>query len=152
VIRAGDSAVASFNQIEPDIKAFMRRPWVMTGSDASAGHPRAYGTFARKYSKYVAAERVLTLRQFIERSSALTADTFGLAGRGRLAAGGLCRRGGVRPPALRGPGHLPRTGAAGGGRSDRAGQRNRGGRRAGALTGKAAGRALPHRPTPGTCP
>lgn len=86
-IRVHDPAVASFNQSEADIAAFMRRPWVMTGSDASTGHPRVYGTFARKYAKYVKAERVLTLRQFIERSSALTADTFGLAGRGHLRRG-----------------------------------------------------------------
>jgi N-acyl-D-aspartate/D-glutamate deacylase len=151
VIRTGDSAVASFNQIEPDIKAFMRRPWVMTGSDASAGHPRAFGTFARKYSKYVAGERVLTLRQFIERSSALTADTFGLAGRGRLAAGAYAdvvvfdprryaARATYREPEL--PAAGVRTVLVNGIVAVDGG----------ALTGQAAGRALPHRPTPGTCP
>ena len=31
--------------IEPDIKLLMKQPWVMTGSDGSAGHPRMYGTF-----------------------------------------------------------------------------------------------------------
>ena len=86
-IRVHDPAVASFNQSETDIAAFVRRPWVMTGSDASTGHPRVYGSFARRYAKYVKSERVLTLRQFIERSSALTADTFGLTGRGRLRRG-----------------------------------------------------------------
>ena len=86
-IRVHDPAVASFNQSEPDIVAFMRQPWVMTGSDASTGHPRVYGSFARKYAAYVKAKRVLTVRQFIERSSALTADTFGLAGRGHLRRG-----------------------------------------------------------------
>lgn len=151
VIRTGDPAVASFNQIEPDIKAFMGRPWVMTGSDASTGHPRAFGSFARKYAKYVVAERVLTARQFIERSSALAASTFGLSGRGRLTPGAFAdlvvfdpglyaARATYREPTL------PATGvrtvlvngivAVDGG----------------ALTGKAAGRALPHRPPPGTCP
>ena len=86
-MRVQDPAVASFNQSESDIAAFMARPWVMTGSDASAGHPRVYGSFARKYAKYVKSERVLTLRQFIERSSRLTADTFGIADRGRLRRG-----------------------------------------------------------------
>ncbi|HEX8484015.1 N-acyl-D-amino-acid deacylase family protein [Sphingomonas sp.] len=86
-IRVRDPAVASFNQSEADITTFMREPWVMTGSDASTGHPRVYGSFARKYARYVKAQRVLTLRQFIERSSALTADTFGLAGRGHLRPG-----------------------------------------------------------------
>ncbi|RJF91508.1 D-aminoacylase [Sphingomonas cavernae] len=87
VIREDDPGVASFNQSEQDIAAFMKRPWVMTGSDASTGHPRVYGSFARKYAKYVVADKVLTLRDFIERSSALTADTFGLDGRGHLRAG-----------------------------------------------------------------
>jgi len=89
VIRVKDPAVASFNQTEQDIAAFMRRPWVMTGSDASIGHPRAYGSFARKYSEYVVRRRVLSLRDFIERSTALPADTFGLADRGRLRPGGF---------------------------------------------------------------
>jgi len=87
VIRVRDPSVASFNQTEADIAAFMRRPWVMTGSDASTGHPRAFGSFARKYREYVVRRRVLTLREFIERSTALTADTFRLADRGRLRPG-----------------------------------------------------------------
>jgi N-acyl-D-aspartate/D-glutamate deacylase len=151
VIRIADPAVASFNQVEPDIKTFMRRPWVMTSSDASAGHPRAFGSFARKYSKYVAAERVLTLRQFIERSSSLTADTFSLAGRGRLKPGGFA------DVIVFSPGHYAARATYEQPTLTAAGVRtvvvngvvavdN------GALTGNAAGRALPHRPPPGTCP
>jgi N-acyl-D-aspartate/D-glutamate deacylase len=87
VIRVKDPAVASFNQTEADIAAFMRRQWVMTGSDASTGHPRAFGTFPRKYSEYVVKRKVLSLRAFIERSTALTADTFGFKDRGRLRPG-----------------------------------------------------------------
>jgi N-acyl-D-aspartate/D-glutamate deacylase len=87
VIRVADPAVASFNQTESDIAAFMARPWVMTGSDASTGHPRAFGSFARKYAEYVVRRRVVSLRDFIERSTRLTADTFGLADRGRLRRG-----------------------------------------------------------------
>ncbi|HEU0099386.1 MAG TPA: amidohydrolase family protein [Allosphingosinicella sp.] len=151
VIRESDPAVASFNQTEADIKAFMRRPWVMTGSDASTGHPRAYGSFARKYSKYVVAERVLTLREFIERSSTLAADTFRLEGRGRLKAGAYAdvvvfdpKRYAARATYARPT--LTATGVSlvlvnGIPAVDR-----------GVLTGRAPGRALPHRPTPGTCP
>ncbi|MEI9928126.1 MAG: hypothetical protein WDN44_11055 [Sphingomonas sp.] len=87
LIRVADAGVVSFNQSEADIADFMRQPWVMTDSDASPGHPRVYGTFARKYAKYVVADHVLTLREFIERSSALTADWFHLAGRGHLRRG-----------------------------------------------------------------
>jgi N-acyl-D-aspartate/D-glutamate deacylase len=151
IVREADPAIASFNQIEPDIAVFMRRPWVMTGSDASTGHPRAFGSFARKYSKYVVAERVLTLREFIHRSATLAADTFGLARRGRLV-----------------PGHYadivvfdPKRYAARATYGDPA--RSAVGVRTvlvngilavdgGALTGKAGGRPLAHAPTPGTCP
>jgi len=87
VIRVGDPGVASFNQTEEDIAAFMRRPWVMTSSDASGGHPRAFGSFARKYAEYVRRRNVLSLRDFIERSTALPADTFRLTDRGRLRPG-----------------------------------------------------------------
>ncbi len=151
VIREGDPAVASFNQIEPDIKAFMRRPWVMTGSDASTGHPRTYGSFARKYARYVVAERVLNLREFIERSSTLAADTFRLQGRGRLKAGAFAdvvvfdparyaARATYAQPALTAVG-VSTVLVNGILAVDK-----------GVLTGRAGGRALPHRPTPGTCP
>lgn len=87
VLRAGGSSVASFNQTEADIRAFMTRPWVMTSSDASAGHPRRYASFARLYERYVRGEAVLSPQAFIHRSSRLTAETFGLADRGRLQPG-----------------------------------------------------------------
>jgi N-acyl-D-amino-acid deacylase len=151
VIREGDPAVASFNQIEPDIKAFMRRPWVMTGSDASTGHPRTYGSFARKYAEYVDSELILNLRQFIERSSTLAADTFHLEGRGRLKAGAYAdvivfdpkrysARATYARPALTASG-MREVVVNGILAVDK-----------GVLTGRAGGRALPHRPTPGSCP
>lgn len=87
VIRTADPAVVSFNMDERDIAAFMRQPWVITGSDASSGHPRFYGTFARKYAVYVKQRRIISLRAFVERSTALTADTLGFADRGRIAPG-----------------------------------------------------------------
>lgn len=151
VIRVADPAVASFNQTEPDIAAFMARPWVMTGSDASPGHPRVYGSFARKYAKYVVQDRVLTLRQFVARSATLTADTFRLAGRGRLAPGAFAdivvfdprtyaERATYAQPTL------PAVGVRAVVVNGVVAVEN------GRLTGRAAGRALRHRPTPGTCP
>jgi N-acyl-D-aspartate/D-glutamate deacylase len=151
IIRIEDPSVASFNQTEEDIALFMQRPWVMTGSDASAGHPRAFGSFARKYSEYVVRRRVLTLRQFIERSTALTADTFGIEGRGRLRPGAFADivvfdprrfapRATYEEPALLAAGvravivnGVPAV-------DD------------GALTGAAAGRALAKTPPAGSCP
>ena len=87
IIIAGDASVASFNMDEKDIVAFMRRPWVMTGSDGSAGHPRKYGTFPKKWAEYVRGRKVLTPEQFVRQSSALTAETFGIKDRGVVAMG-----------------------------------------------------------------
>jgi N-acyl-D-aspartate/D-glutamate deacylase len=87
IVLAGDASVASFNMNENDIEAFMRRPWVMTGSDGSGGHPRKYGTFPKKWADYVQAKKILTPEAFVNRSSALTAETFGIKDRGVLARG-----------------------------------------------------------------
>jgi N-acyl-D-aspartate/D-glutamate deacylase len=151
VIRIGDPGTVSFNQSESDIAAFMKQPWVMTDSDASPGHPRVYGTFARKYAKYAVAEHVITVRDFIERSSTLTADWFHLAGRGHLSAGAFADIVVFDPKtyAARATYEQPTLFAAG----VRTVLVN--GTIAvdhGALTGAGAGRALPHQPTPGTCP
>ena len=149
VIRRADPAVASFNQSERDIRAFMREPWVMTGSDASIGHPRVYGSFARKWAMYVRAG-VLTPRQFVARSTTLTADTFGLAGRGRLRTGAFADLVVFDPAryAARATYAQPTLPAAG----VRAVLVN--GVVAvedGRLTGAAAGRALPRTPRQGSC-
>jgi N-acyl-D-aspartate/D-glutamate deacylase len=128
----------------------MRRPWVMTGSDASTGHPRAYGSFARKYSRYVRDQGVLTLREFIERSTALTADTFRLPHRGRLRPGAFADIVVFDPArfAARATYEQPTLLAAGvtnvvvnGVTAVENGR----------LTRKAAGRALAHRAPAGTC-
>lgn len=87
VLRDGDLMIASFNQSDDDVRAFMKRPWVMTSSDSSQGHPRAYGTFARKYEQYVVKEHAISLAQFVRSSSSLTADTLGLVQRGHLRPG-----------------------------------------------------------------
>ncbi|MFD1612276.1 amidohydrolase family protein [Sphingomonas tabacisoli] len=150
VIRKHDPAVASFNQTEADIEAFMRQPWVMTGSDASTGHPRSYGSFARKYARYVVERKTISLHDFIERSTALTADTVGLTGRGRLKRGAFAdivifdpkhyaERATYEEPALlaRGVQTVVVNGAVA---VDR-----------GKLTGVAAGRALKKTPRPGSC-
>lgn len=150
VIRVGDPATVSFNMSEADIAAFMKQPWVMTDSDASGGHPRVWGTFARKYAKYVVTDKVIGLRDFIERSSSVTAKWFGLTGRGELKPGNFADVVVFDPKSYAAratyeDATLPAAGvrtvlvngviAVDGG----------------AMTGKAAGRALPHVPTKGTC-
>lgn len=150
VISVADPATISFNMAEADIAAFMRQPWTMTDSDASTAHPRVYGSFARKYAVYVKERGVISLREFIDRSSAHTADWFGIADRGHLRAGALAdvvvfdpqryaARATYEQP------NLPATGV-------RAVVVN--GELAvvdGKLTGAAAGRALPQTPPAGAC-
>jgi N-acyl-D-aspartate/D-glutamate deacylase len=150
VIRKHDPAVASFNQTEADIEAFMRQPWVMTSSDASTGHPRSYGSFARKYARYVVERHTISLRDFINRSSALTADTLGLSGRGRLKRGAFADIVVFDPKhyAARATYEEPTLLAAG------VRQVVVNGVLAvdqGKLTGAAAGRALKKTPRPGSC-
>ena len=151
VIRQADPLVVSFNQTEADIIAFMKEPWVMTGSDALSGHPRAYGSFARLYAEYVARRRVLNLRAFIERSSTLAADTFGLVDRGRLRPGAYADivvfdpRRYAAPATYEEPAVLA-TGARAVFVNGVAAVEN------GVLTGAAAGRGLAHVPPAGTCP
>lgn len=151
VIRDEDPAVANFNQSERDIRAFMTRPWVMTGSDASTGHPRSFGSFARKYAVYVRKRHVLDLPTFVRRSATLAADTFGLTDRGRIAEGAFADLVLFDPAtyAARATYADPERTAAGvrmvlvNGRIAVEGGR---------LTGVAAGRALPRKPSEGTCP
>jgi len=83
----GSARLASFNMDEADVRAFMQREWVMTSSDSSAGHPRRVGTFPRKFAEYVRTIQLLSVEQFVQRSSALAATTFGLQARGSIRVG-----------------------------------------------------------------
>lgn len=87
LLRRSDVGLASFNQDEADIAAFMQEPWVMTSSDASMGHPRYYASYARKYDTYVKDRQVIDLREFIDQSTSVPAETFSLEGRGKLVVG-----------------------------------------------------------------
>lgn len=87
VLREGEVKIANFNQSDADVRAFMTRPWVVTSSDSSAGHPRAVGSFAQKYAEYVVRQKHISIGQFVRSSTALTADLLGIAERGRLKAG-----------------------------------------------------------------
>lgn len=151
VIRVENSAIASFNQSERDIEAFMPRPWVMTSSDGLTGHPRLYASFARKYAEYAVARRVISVRQFVEQSSRLTADTLHLTDRGRIRPHAFADLVVFDPNRYqpRATYEDPARTAAGvlmvivNGRIE---VQN------GTPTGVAAGRALSHRAPAGTCP
>jgi len=82
-----DTPAISFNMADRDIELLMRQPWVATSTDGSAGHPRMYATYPRKFATYVLEKHTLSVAEFINSSTARTADMFGLADRGRLRAG-----------------------------------------------------------------
>lgn len=87
ILREGDAQIASFNMREDDVLAFMARPWVMTSSDGSNGHPRKYGSFPHKFAKYVRESHDLNMDEFLYRSAGLAALTFGIPQRGFLREG-----------------------------------------------------------------
>jgi len=90
----GSPSVISFNMTESDLEYFMKRPYVMTGSDGniqipgrSFPHPRSYGTFTRKIRKYVIGDEWITMEQAIRAATGLPAEVLGLDDRGRLKKG-----------------------------------------------------------------
>lgn len=87
IVIEGDSRIASFNMQDDDIERFMRLDWVMTSSDGTNGHPRKYASFPRKYRTYVQEKATISLADFVNRSTRLTAETFGLCQRGSLREG-----------------------------------------------------------------
>ena len=87
ILRMGSSRVISFNMDQGDIENFMRQPWVMTSSDGNERHPRKYASFPKKYEEYVVGRQLMSIAQFVRRSTGLTADTFGLQDRGYLRQG-----------------------------------------------------------------
>lgn len=87
LLKLGYVKVASFNMNPDDIENFIKQPWVVTGSDGGSGHPRKYGSFARKYSKYVVNDSLIDLAFFINNSSYKTAQIFKIPNRGLLKEG-----------------------------------------------------------------
>ena len=94
LILDGSPGIISFNMQESDLAYFMKRPYVMTGSDGSVQipdqsfpHPRSYGTFTRKIRKFVRENEWITMEQAIRAATSLPAEVLGLADRGILRRG-----------------------------------------------------------------
>jgi N-acyl-D-aspartate/D-glutamate deacylase len=87
LVQEGRVRVASFNMSASDVKAFMVKPWVVTSSDGTNGHPRKYASFSKKYEKYVKQEGVLSVGEFITQSSGKTAEILRIKNRGLLKEG-----------------------------------------------------------------
>jgi dihydroorotase/N-acyl-D-amino-acid deacylase len=90
--------VAIFMMSESDVALALQQPWVSICNDSGGAspegilgkehpHPRAYGTFPHILSKYVRAEKRLTLPDAIRKFSALPAQRMRLTDRGVLKEG-----------------------------------------------------------------
>jgi N-acyl-D-amino-acid deacylase len=88
----------NFSLNEETFKRIILHPLVVIGSDGWAlapygklacgkPHPRSYGTFPRMLGRYVRDEKLMPLGRAIEKMTSLTAEKFGLAGRGRIMNG-----------------------------------------------------------------
>lgn len=80
-----------FQMDEEDLRRILSSPGAMVGSDGLPGgtrpHPRLWGTFPRVLDRYVRQQKLLALEDAVHRMTGLTAETFGLDGRGRIEAG-----------------------------------------------------------------
>jgi dihydroorotase/N-acyl-D-amino-acid deacylase len=85
---------------EDDVRAALRHPLVMLGTDSggmapdsgppTAGvHPRAWGSAARILAKYVREERLLTLEEAVRKMTSQPAQRMGLWDRGLVRPGAL---------------------------------------------------------------
>lgn len=89
LIAEPSAGIASFNMAASDIELLARQPWVVAGSDASTGHPRSHGSFARRWRLFVREKPVMSDIEFVHRGTGLTAQILGIADRGVLARGKL---------------------------------------------------------------
>jgi N-acyl-D-aspartate/D-glutamate deacylase len=79
---------------EEEIRHALGQEWTMISSDGSAVrfnvgnvHPRAYGSFARFFAKYVRDEKAVSFEKGIRMTSGLPAATIGLTDRGLIKEG-----------------------------------------------------------------
>jgi N-acyl-D-amino-acid deacylase len=94
LVQKGSVSIVSFNMSEKDIEHICSQPWTMTSSDGGlvamnegVPHPRNYGAFTRKLTRYVGERHVVSLERAVHSMTGLPAQVFGLADRGRVAAG-----------------------------------------------------------------
>ena len=108
ILSHGGASIVSFNMSEDDIAQIMRQPYTMTSSDgglsvAGAGmpHPRNYGAFARKLSRYVRERGTVGLEFAIRSMTSLPASVFGFRERGVIREGAVADIAVFDPSAVR---------------------------------------------------
>jgi N-acyl-D-amino-acid deacylase len=87
-------SIVSFNMSEDDIAELMQQPYTMTSSDGGLvaigegkPHPRNYGSFARKLSRYVRERGTVTIEHAVRSMTSLPAAVFGMKDRGTIREG-----------------------------------------------------------------
>jgi N-acyl-D-amino-acid deacylase len=91
-------STAYFVMSEDNLRKQVTLPWLSFGSDEESSapegvftkyqqHPRAYGTFARVFAKYVRQEKLMPVESAVRKLAALPAETLGLKRRGKLEGG-----------------------------------------------------------------
>jgi len=80
-----------FQMHEQDMRRIMQHPCCMIGSDGLPHdvlpHPRLWGTFPRVLGRYARDLQVISLEAAVHKMTGLTAATFSLHDRGRIAVG-----------------------------------------------------------------
>jgi N-acyl-D-aspartate/D-glutamate deacylase len=85
--------IVDFSMSEDDVRQVLVHPHTSVCTDgdpdqlAGKPHPRLYGSFPRVLGRYVRQLQVLRLEAAVRKMTSLTADVFGMAGRGRLRSG-----------------------------------------------------------------
>ncbi|HEX6570719.1 MAG TPA: D-aminoacylase [Steroidobacteraceae bacterium] len=94
ILANGGASIVSFNMSEEDIAHIMAKPYTMASSDGGLvlmtegkPHPRNYGAFARKLSRYVRERGVVDLETAIRSMTSLPAAVFGMRDRGVIREG-----------------------------------------------------------------
>jgi N-acyl-D-amino-acid deacylase len=89
--RLAPAAATYFLMSEADVQRILAFPSTMIGSDGIAlqkkPHPRLWGTFPRVLGHYCRDHGLFSLEQAVHKMTGLPACHFGLADRGRVAAG-----------------------------------------------------------------
>jgi N-acyl-D-amino-acid deacylase len=91
VERLNPAGAVYFLMSEDDVRRVLQFPHSMVGSDGLPHdrhpHPRLWGTFPRVLGHYARDLGLFSQEEAVRRMTSLTADRFGLTGRGRIATG-----------------------------------------------------------------
>lgn len=91
IAQRGEVMMIAHMMDEADVRRVLSYDGAMIGSDGiplpGKPHPRWAGSFARVLGHYSREARLFSLADAVHRMTAMTAERFGLEGRGRIAAG-----------------------------------------------------------------